>query len=68
LALDESKKPEDNLDEAYGVKILADQEYAQFLKGAVIDYIDNEHGSGFQIKTSFAGDGCSSCSSCGSES
>lgn len=67
MALDESKNPEDHLDEAFGVKILADTQYAEFLEGAVIHYIDNERGSGFQIVTAFASDGCSSCSSCGSD-
>lgn len=68
MALDESKNPEDHLDEAFGVRILADRQYAEFLEGAVINFIENEHGSGFQIQTAFAADGCSSCSSCGSES
>lgn len=66
MALDESTNPEDHVDEAYGVKIAVEQQFTQFLDGAVINFIDSEDGSGFEIKTSGQSDCSSGCSSCGS--
>lgn len=65
MALDESKNPEDNVDEAFGVTIVAEKRFEEYLEGAVIDYVNNENGSGFTMKTPRIGD-CSSsdCSSC----
>ncbi|HHV65431.1 MAG TPA: hypothetical protein GXX46_10225 [Peptococcaceae bacterium] len=67
MALDESKNPDDEIYEAYGVTIVADRRFADFLEGVVINYVESEVGSGFQILTPNQGD-CSGCSSgsCGS--
>lgn len=66
MALDESKNPEDSLDEAYGVKIVVDQKFSEFLEGAVINYDESE--GAFQIKTPYQSSCGSDCSSgsCGS--
>lgn len=64
MALDESKNPEDNVDEAYGVTIVAEKRFEQYLEGAVVDYVDTENSSGFTMKTPRIAD-CSS-SDCGS--
>jgi iron-sulfur cluster assembly protein len=65
MALDESKKPEDIVDEAYGVTVVVDQQFAPYLEGAVINYVDSEHGSGFELKTPNQSDCSSGCSGCG---
>lgn len=65
MALDESKNPDDEVLEAHGIKIIADENAAKFLDGAVLDYIMAEDGSGFQIKTPRQSDCSSGCDSCG---
>jgi iron-sulfur cluster assembly protein len=67
LALDESKTPDDEIYEAYGVTVVANRNLAEYLDGVVIDYVESELGSGFQILNSNPAD-CSGCSSgsCGS--
>ncbi|UWG98865.1 Fe-S cluster assembly protein HesB [Dehalobacter sp. DCM] len=64
MALDESKNPEDNVDEAYGVTIVAEKKFEQYLEDAVIDYVATEDGSGFTMKTPRMADCSSGCSSC----
>ncbi|NLO97893.1 MAG: iron-sulfur cluster assembly accessory protein [Peptococcaceae bacterium] len=64
MALDESKTTDDNVIEAHGVTIVADKKFAYYLEDAVIDYVESEHGSGFEIKTSFQSDCGSCCSGC----
>jgi len=68
MALDESKNPADNIDEAYGITIITDPKFSEFLEGAVINYIESEYSSGFQITSAYRSDGCSGCNSdgCGS--
>lgn len=58
MALDESKKDNDILDEEYGVKVIAEEKLAPYLKGAVIDYVESRFGGGFQINTPVTGEGC----------
>ena len=65
MALDESVNPEDQVDEAFGIKLVADKKFAEYLEGAVVDYIDSEYGGGFQIKTPRDYDCSSGCSGCG---
>lgn len=65
MALEESKNPDDELLEAHGVKLIADENAAKALNGAVLDYIDSQMGSGFQIKTPNQSDCSSGCDSCG---
>ena len=65
MALDESVNPEDQVDEAFGIKLVADKKFAEYLEGAVVDYIDSEYGGGFQIKTPRDSDCSSGCSGCG---
>lgn len=66
MALDESANPEDHVDEIHGVKLVADKQFAEFLEGAVISFVDSENGGGFQIQTPNQSDCGSGCSSCGS--
>jgi Fe-S cluster assembly iron-binding protein IscA len=65
MALDESQNPNDELVEAYGIKMIADQNAAKALDGAVLDFIESEMGSGFQIKSPRQTDCSSGCNSCG---
>ncbi|NLL51383.1 MAG: iron-sulfur cluster assembly accessory protein [Peptococcaceae bacterium] len=62
MALDESKTDDDDIIEEHGITIVADQKFTPYLEDAVIDYIESEEGSGFEIRTSFES-GCGSCSS-----
>lgn len=64
MTLDESKNDEDILDEQYGVSILTEKKLTTYLEGATIDYIESQHGGGFEIRTAKAAGG--SCGdSCG---
>jgi len=65
MALDESKTAEDDVFEAHGITIVVDKRCAPYLDGAVLNYVETEYGSGFQLKTPHQPD-CSGCSSCGS--
>ncbi len=47
-------KENDILDQEFGVKILAEENLASYLEGAVVDYV----GGGFQINTPATGGGC----------
>lgn len=51
MTLEKSKTEDDILDEEYGVSILVDKKLSTYLEGAVIDYIESEHGGGFDIRT-----------------
>jgi len=66
MALDESKTPEDDVFEAHGITVVVNKRFTKFLEGAILNYIESEYGSGFQIKTPGQSDCCSGCSSCGS--
>ncbi|NLM20548.1 MAG: iron-sulfur cluster assembly accessory protein [Peptococcaceae bacterium] len=64
MALDDSKTDDDIIIEENGITAVADQRFAPYLEGAVIDYIESEQGSGFEIKSPFESDCGSCCSGC----
>lgn len=66
MALEESKKEDDILDQEYGVSLITDKKLSIHLEGATVDYIKSERGEGFEIRTvQSAGGGCAdSCSGC----
>lgn len=64
MAIDDTKTDEDILDEEYGVSIVTDKKLSPQLEGAIIDYIESDNGSGFQIRTMNTGCGAG-CTGCG---
>jgi iron-sulfur cluster assembly protein len=57
LALDE-KNDEDHVIEAYGVKVLVDEQSAQYLDGSEIDYVESVMGEGFMVNNPNAVETC----------
>ncbi|NLP44145.1 MAG: iron-sulfur cluster assembly accessory protein [Peptococcaceae bacterium] len=66
MALDESKTAEDDVYEAHGITVVVEKNLAPYLEGAVLNYVESEYGSGFQLKTPNQPDCSGGCSSCGS--
>lgn len=62
MALDEQKE-NDQVEDFNSFKILAGADLSKTLPEVSIDYIDDDHGKGFSVKTGGGGcgDGCSSC-------
>ncbi|MDR3289632.1 MAG: iron-sulfur cluster assembly accessory protein [Peptococcaceae bacterium] len=66
ITLDENKGENDNLDEGFGISIVADKKLESFLEGAVVDYSEENEGAGFEIKTDRQKDSCGgNCQCCG---
>ncbi len=67
MTLDKDKQSDDTVLEASGLKILLDQDTAQVLEGAQIDYLEGLERSGFTIinPNSQGGGGCGGGCSCG---
>ncbi len=57
LAFDE-KKDGDHVIEAYGVRVLVDDESAQYLDGSEIDYVESVMGEGFMVNNPNATETC----------
>jgi iron-sulfur cluster assembly accessory protein len=49
LALESNIRPEDTAFEAHGVKVVIDEVSIEYLRGATIDYVQDENASGFKI-------------------
>lgn len=49
MALENNQNPNDSLHTQHGVNVLIDDISAEYLAGAVIDYIEDETGTGFKI-------------------
>ena len=64
MALEGNIRPQDSSWEYDGVKLVVDEMSIEYLRGAVVDYIDNPMGSGFKIENPNA---ISTCG-CGSSS
>jgi iron-sulfur cluster assembly protein len=68
MALDDATRPDDAIEELYGVKIVVDPQSAPYIEGAEIDYVDSLMGKGFTINNPNAqqsGGGCGGGCSCG---
>ncbi len=49
LALEGRIRPEDTTFEAHGVKVVVDEVSIEYLRGATVDFVNMETGSGFKI-------------------
>jgi iron-sulfur cluster assembly accessory protein len=49
LALEGSVRPEDTAFEVNGVKVVVDEVSIEYLRGATVDYVEQETNSGFKI-------------------
>ena len=68
MALEDAKTEMDVLDEEHGVSVITASSLSEYLEDAFIDFVENEYGSGFEIRLAkdFGGQGCgSSCGGCG---
>ena len=70
MALDDATRPDDSIEELFGIKIVVDSQSAPYVEGAQIDYVDSLMGKGFTINNPNAasaggGGGCGGGCSCG---
>jgi iron-sulfur cluster assembly protein len=71
MALDDATRPDDSIEELFGIKIVIDQASAPYVEGAQIDYVDSLMGKGFTINNPNAapagggGGGCGGGCACG---
>ncbi len=71
MALDDATRPDDQVAEQLGIKIVVDPQSAQYVEGAEIDWVDGLMGKGFTInnpsaaKASGGGGGCGGGCACG---
>lgn len=49
MALERSPRPDDNVAEVQGVKVIVDPSSLRYLDGATIDYVDSLMGGGFAV-------------------
>ena len=57
LAFDE-KKDGDHVVEAHGIRVLVDEQSAQYVEGSEIDYVESVMGEGFMVNNPNAVDTC----------
>lgn len=58
MALERNPRPDDNILEAEGVKVVVDPGSLQFLDGSTIDFVDSLMGGGFAINNPNAVSAC----------
>jgi iron-sulfur cluster assembly protein len=58
MALERSPRPDDNVAEQDGVRVVIDANSMQFLDGSTIDYVDSLMGGGFAINNPNAVSSC----------
>ncbi|MDD3041686.1 MAG: iron-sulfur cluster assembly accessory protein [Methanosarcinaceae archaeon] len=63
LALDEEEKEDDIKIESNGIKLVMTKDVEEGLAEGKIDFIEDENGKGFLIRTPNVG-GCGTCGSC----
>ncbi len=66
MALDDKPKVSDLTLETDGIKMLVDENSLLYMRGARVDFVDDERGKGFLVEnpndiSSCGSDGCSSC-------
>jgi iron-sulfur cluster assembly accessory protein len=54
----DEKRPDDLVDEFYGVSVLVDPLSANYLRGSVVDFADSLNGGGFKISNPNARQSC----------
>ena len=68
MALDNEPRPDDQIAELEGVKVLVDPASAPYLDGAQVDYVDSLMGKGFTVvnpNLAQSGGGCGGGCNCG---
>ena len=69
MALDDATRPDDQVAEQFGIKIVVDPQSAQYVEGTQIDWVDGLMGRGFTITNpnaaTAAGGGCGGGCACG---
>lgn len=65
MAFDNNIRPEDDITEIQGLKVLVDEVSMRYLQGAIVDYLDGPQGTGFKISNPniVSSCGCGSSSS-----
>jgi len=58
MSLDESSSDSDTSIEAGGIKVVVDNESLVYIKGAKLDFIDDERGKGFMVDNPSAASSC----------
>jgi iron-sulfur cluster insertion protein len=59
MALDNNALPTDTIFDSEGVKVIIDETSMQYMAGATIDFIDDQHGKGFLVENPNAAPACS---------
>ena len=69
MALDDATRPDDQVAEQFGIKIVVDPQSAQYVEGTEIDWVEGLMGRGFTITNPNAatggGGGCGGGCACG---
>ncbi len=63
LAFENKTEEGDFVFESQGTRVYLDAQSALYLDGAIVDYVEGPHGSGFKIENPNAVNACSSCGS-----
>ena len=63
LAFENKTEEGDFVFESQGTRVYLDAQSALYLDGAIVDYVEGPHGSGFKIENPNAVKACSSCGS-----
>lgn len=58
MSLDDSTSDSDTSIEADGIKVVVDKEHLLYIKGAKLDFIDDERGKGFMVDNPSAAASC----------
>jgi iron-sulfur cluster assembly protein len=67
MALEANIREQDSTTEFDGVKVVVDEVSIDYLRGATVDFIKDETGSGFKIENPNALSSCGCGSSCGDD-
>jgi iron-sulfur cluster assembly accessory protein len=65
MGLENKPGDSDHIFDCEGLKLIVDESSMHFMSGAVIQYIDDEHGKGFVIENPNAAPTCSCGGECG---
>ncbi len=65
MGIEESAQEDDTEFVQHGLRVVIDAQSLEYMKGASVEFIEDESGGGFRIDNPNAPSGCSSCSSSG---
>jgi iron-sulfur cluster assembly protein len=66
MALDNEPRPDDEVADVHGVKVVVDPQSAPYLEGAQVDYVDSLMGKGFTVINPNAAQASGHACGCGS--